>query len=128
MLEFARVFGEFFKGVEKVVSNVFQDCFREVSGVCQECFKEIVFVAASRADGELVVTKHMSLHSGSRDCDNIVKTPTQPQLNLTPNLTKVWVLHENDFAHHHHTPPLTQHQQYLSCNRPNKCQNWGKRN
>ena len=26
----------------------------------------------------------------------IVKTPTQPQ----PNLTKVWVLHENDF-----TPP-----------------------
>ena len=99
------MFGEFFKGVEKVVSNVFQDCFREVSGVCQECFKEIVFVAASRADGELVVTKHMSLHSGSRDCDNIVKTPTQPQLNLTPNLTKVWVLHENDFAHHHHHHP-----------------------
>ena len=30
---------------------------------------------------------------------NIVKTPTQP------NVTLSWVRHENDFAHHHPTPP-----------------------
>ena len=38
------------------------------------------------------------------------KTPTSAQSNLT----KVWVLHENDFAHPP-PPTQTQYQQYLSC-------------
>ena len=39
---------------------------------------------------------------------DIVKTTTQPQHNQTkPNnqqINESWVLHENDFAHHHHPP------------------------
>ena len=42
------------------------------------------------------------------NCQNPNPTSTQP------NLTEVWVLHENDWAHHHH-PPKTQCRQYLSC-------------
>ena len=45
-------------------------------------------------------------------CHNPNPTSTQP------SLTKVWVLHENDFAYHHH-PPETQRRQYLSCYCPN---------
>ena len=56
------------------------------------------------------------------NCQNPNPTSTQP------NLTKVWVLHENDWAHHHpppppptthhHPPPQTQCRQYLSCYLP----------
>ena len=42
-------------------------------------------------------------------CQNPNPTSTQP------NLTYVWVLHENDFAH----PPTTTHRQYLIYTLPN---------
>ena len=47
---------------------------------------------------------------------NIVKTPTQPQLNLTqPNPS--WVLPENELGHPP-PPPGNQCRQYLSCYLP----------